>query len=302
METMQSAIDQEAGKGVGADGSLAAAYAHCDQLAREGDHDRWLAALFAPADKRPHLNALYAFSLEIARVRDHVSEPLPGELRFQWWRDALEGEARGDARAHPVAAALIDTIERFRLPKSAFLDLIDARIFDLYDDPMPDMTALEAYCGETSSAIIRLGSIVLADGRDPGGADAAGHAGVAYAITGLLRAFPWHAARGQVFVPKTLFEPHGATREEIVSGQRSSGLDKALGQMRELARKHLQQTRALSSTIAEEIAPAFLPLSLVEGYLKEMERPGYDPFKTVIDRPVWRKQWALWRAARKAGR
>ena len=33
-----------------------------------------------------------------------------------------------------------------------FVDLIDARIFDLYDDPMPSLNDLEGYCGETSSA------------------------------------------------------------------------------------------------------------------------------------------------------
>ena len=74
-------------------------------------------------DKRPHLFALYAFNFEIARVRDSVREALPGEIRLQWWRDALQGEARGDVRANPVAAALDDTIVRFRLPRQALVDL-----------------------------------------------------------------------------------------------------------------------------------------------------------------------------------
>ena len=80
-------------------------YAHCESLVREHDHDRWLASLFEPADGRPHLHALYAFDHEIALVPHRVHEALAGEMRLQWWRDALAGEARGDASANPVAAA-----------------------------------------------------------------------------------------------------------------------------------------------------------------------------------------------------
>src|SRR5215207_11715913 len=95
------------------------AAAHCEALVRAADPDRYFAALFAPADKRPHLFALYAFSLEIARVREAVSDPMLGDIRLQWWRDALQGEARGDVRANPVAAALDETVVRFRLPRAA---------------------------------------------------------------------------------------------------------------------------------------------------------------------------------------
>src|SRR5918998_4779414 len=177
------------------------ASAYCESLVRDGDPDRFFAGLFAPADRRLHLFALYAFSLEVARVRDAVSDPVLGDIRLQWWRDALQGEARGDVRANPVAAALDDTIVQFRLPRQSLVDLIDARIFDLYEDPMPSLNDLEGYCGETSSSLIQLSSLILSDGTNPGTADAAGHAGVAYAIAGLLRAFPIHARQGQVYVP-----------------------------------------------------------------------------------------------------
>jgi phytoene synthase len=68
--------------------------------------------------------------------------------------------------------------------------------------------------------------------------------------------------------------------------------------MRDLARTHLARLRDLHDTIPPAIAPAFLPAAVVPGYLARMERPGYDPFATVIDRPGWRKLITLWRAAR----
>ncbi|HEY8565373.1 MAG TPA: phytoene/squalene synthase family protein [Beijerinckiaceae bacterium] len=277
------------------------AYPHCEALVRDGDHDRYLATLFAPADKRPALFALYAFSQECARVRETVATSLPGEIRLQWWRDALQGEARGDVKANPVAAALDDTITRYRLPRQALVDLVDARVFDLYDDPMPSVNDLEGYCGETSSVLIRLASVILADGADPGAADAAGHAGVAYAVAGLMRAFPWHARRGQVYVPTEILERHGVSREQLVAGQGGPGLLAALAEMRALARTHLDRARALRASVKGAIGPAFLATALVPLYLGAFERPGYDPYKTVVDAPSWRKQLALWRRALAGG-
>ncbi|ACL57173.1 phytoene/squalene synthase family protein [Methylobacterium nodulans] len=274
------------------------AYAHCEALVRDGDPDRYFATLFAPPAKRPHLFALHAFSLEVARVRDAVSSPMPGELRLQWWRDALQGEARGDVRAHPVAAALDDTLVRHRLPRQPLVALVDARVFDLYDDPMPSTGDLEGYCGETASSLIRLGGLVLADGGEPGGAAAAGHAGVAYAVTGLLRALPWHARRGQVYLPGDILVRHGVTREDIVSGRGGPGLKGACADLRALARRHLDAYAGARAAIAAAAGPAFLPVALVAPYLRAMERADYDPLRTVVEIPRWRRVLRLWRASR----
>ena len=279
---------------------LAFAFQHCEALVREGDPDRYFATLFAPAAFRPHLFALAAFSLTIARVRDAAGNPMAGEIRLQWWRDALQGEARGDVRANPVAAALDDAIVRRRLGRQPFVDLIDARVFDLYDDPMPRANDLEGYCGETASALIRLGGLVLADGAEPGGAGAAGHAGVAYGVTGLLRALPWHARNGQVYLPADVLRENGVTREDIVSGRGGPGLTRACTEMRALARRHLKAFEESRATVAPAARPAFLPAALVEGYLHAMERPDYDPLNTLIEMPRWRRLWRLWRASRRS--
>ncbi len=275
-------------------------YAHCETLLREGDPDRYFATLFAPAEKRPHLFALYAFSFEIARVRDAVSQALAGEIRLQWWRDALAGEARGDLGGNPVAAALDDTIIRFRLPRQPLLDLIDARVHDLYDDPIATLNDLEGYCGETASSIVRLATLVLADGDDPGHAEAAGHAGVAYAMTGLMRAFPWHVRRGQLYLPPVeVLARHATARDRIVAGEDGAEVRAALAEMRTRARDHLEKAEALLAEADSRIGPAFLPLAVTPLYLRAMERRDYDPFTSVIEVPRWRKLLALWLGARR---
>jgi phytoene synthase len=280
------------------DPRLGEAYAHCERALKDGDRDRWLACLFAPQTLRHHLHAIYAFNLDVARIREIVSDPMPGEIRYQWWRDALEGEGRGDIAAHPIAAALIDTVARCRLPRVALTNLVDARTFDLYDDPMPGMRQLEGYCGETSSALIRLSALVLGGGRDPGGADAAGHGGVAFAIAGLLRAIPWHAARGQCYVPLEVLTRHGVTRADAISGKSTPGLLAALSELRAVARQRLVAAKADIKSVTSAASSAFLPVALVEPYLRRMEARSYDPFQTHIDLPQWRRQWILWRAAR----
>src|ERR1700722_15091044 len=189
-------------------------FAYCAELVRQADRDRFLAALFAPAEHRDPLHALFAFNIEIARVREGAREPLPGEIRLQWWREVLNNERGGEESANPVAAALLTVIERHHLAADTLLDLIEARRFDLYDEPMGGIAALESYAARTSSALTTLAAQIL--GVDA--AAAAAHAGIAYGIAGLLRAFPLHAARHQLYVPAELLARHDVAEETIFAG------------------------------------------------------------------------------------
>lgn len=279
-----------------------AAFAECAALVRRLDPDRHAATLFAPREAQGPLFALYAFSAEIARIREVVSEPMPGEIRHQWWREALSCGGAEAAGQNPVAAALSYTLKRYHLPPEPLLALIEARGFDLYDDPMPTWLDLEGYCGETSSALIRLATIILADGEEPGHADLCGHAGVAYAITGLLRAFPIHARRRQCYLPHETLITCGVTHEQIFAGEDSEGLRAALAAMRERAQAHLDVVRHHVSDVDQRIRPAFFPVCLVQGYLDRMVRPDYHPFETLIAMSPLARLWRLWRSARQARR
>jgi 15-cis-phytoene synthase len=277
---------------------MESAYRHCEASVRAADKDRFLATLFAPADRRNALFALYAFDGEIATVRDRAREPMPGEIRLQWWRDVLAGERAGEAAANPVAAALLDTIARFALPTEPLLDLIEAHAFDLYDDPMPTWAALEAYARKTGSKLFGEAARIVVGNHQASLDLAAGHAGVAYTLVALLKSFARHAARHQVYVPTELYDRHGARIEDIYAGQAPPALHSALAELREEARRHFAAFEALLPQLPPVAMPAFLPVALVPGYLAAMEQSGYEPFRTAIELPQWRRQWALWRAAR----
>jgi len=275
---------------------------YCAGLLREHDRDRWLACLFAPEQHRRALTALYAFNIEIERIRDVVSEPLPGEVRLQWWRDLIEGQARGNASGHPVAAELISAIERYRLPASALSALIDAHTHDLYDDLLPTVGDLEGYCGETSSTLFRLASLILADGGDAGTADQAGHAGVAYGIASLMRNAARHAARGQIFVPADIVIKHGSAREDLLNGRNTPELSTMMTEFAGLALKHQDIAENLLSAVPGTVVPAYVGLALVRPLLRRMTRPGFDLFRMRAEPAQWLRQWHLWRFARRAGR
>jgi phytoene synthase len=270
------------------------AFRHCEALVRAADKDRFLSALLAPAGKRGPLFALYAFDHEIATVRDRAREPMPGEIRLQWWRDVLNGERSGEAVANPVAGALMETVAQFSLPKARLLDLIEAHAFDLYDDPMPTFEVLDAYLRHTTSTVFDLAALICGAPAEYAGE----RAGLAYGVTALLRAFALHASRRQLFVPVEALE-RGASPEDIFAGQASPWLLNALGMLRTRARQHLEAFEQALVRVPAAAMPAFLPVALVPGYLAVMERAGYDPFRTAVDVPQWRRQWALWRAARR---
>jgi phytoene synthase len=273
-------------------------FVYCENLVRAGDKDRWLASLFAPAERRRHLHALYAFNLEIARVRELAREPMAGEIRLQWWREVIAGTRPGEAVANPIAAALMETIARYGLAGKVFADLIEARAFDLYDDPMPSLEAFAAYGRRTAAGLIALAAQVL------GGAHAAidepaDPAGIAYATTGLLRAFALHASRGQLYLPADLLARHGGNASDILAGRTTDALRAALAELRGFARTHLGVFEARRTRLPPATLPAFLPVALVPAYLARMERRDYDPFTTPVDVPQWRRQWILWRTARR---
>ena len=276
-----------------------AAWQHCLELVRAADKDRFLASLFIADESRPHVLALYAFNIEIARVREMVSDAAIGEIRYQWWRDTLEAIYAREVPGHPVAQGLAWAIEKGDLAKTALGNLIEARAFDLYDDPMPTVNDLEGYLGETSSILIQLCAIVLAGREAEASAQASGLAGVAYGLTGLLRSLPLHRARGQCYIPKELLAKHGLTPAHLLAGRDEAALGMVLQDVRDLARQRLGEARALAARVPHAALPAFLPVALVDGYLRKLDRLGSKALNTVADVAQFKRQFQLYRAARR---
>lgn len=164
----------------------------CADLVRRGDPDRFAAAMAAPVDARRVLFPLYAFNLEVARAPWVASEPMIGEMRLQWWRDALEEVAKGGpVRRHEVATPLSEVLDTEGA--GALDELIEVRRWDLYSEPFADEAAFEAYIG--AGGVLMWTAARLLGARAEAEVRAIGHAA---ALARFLQAVPKFEARGRI--------------------------------------------------------------------------------------------------------
>ncbi len=265
---------------------------------RAADRDRYYATLVLKSDVQAHVQALYAFNAEVTSVRLRVNEPGPGEIRLQWWNDALAGEEHGSVRGNPVAGALLEALGRYGLPTVPLQRLIAARRFDLYQDPMPDTHSFEGYAGETASVLYHYASMMLNGGAPVEPADAAGHLGVAHAYIGHLSSLGFNASRRQIFLPWSVFEASGVTESELFSATVSEGLLAALAIFYDQARDHLANADRALAAPPRQVRPAYALLPVLRSDLKRLEAANAAPFAPPALTPDWQRigmisWWAL---------
>lgn len=242
----------------------------CGRDLQRFDPDRWLTTLFAPDDRRPGLFALYAFNAEIARARESVSQPMIGQIRLQWWREAWDGIRNGTPRQHPVVLALHAHCRD--LDPDMVQALIDARERDMDETPFRDLAALAAYAEATSAPLMRLAVQVLGATAVP---EILRAAGTAYALTGLLRAVPHFLTQQRVMLPADLLGGQGLTPEAAYQTEAGARLRPVIAAVAAAAEAQLELARKASITRAA--LPAVLPATLTGLYLKALKASDYDP-------------------------
>ncbi|HEX3882741.1 MAG TPA: phytoene/squalene synthase family protein [Stellaceae bacterium] len=256
-------------------------------LVREHDRDRFQTALFAPAAQREAVFALYAFNYEIARIREAVREEMLGRIRLQWWREAIDAAFSGQPpRRHDVIEALGRAINRYDLTQAHFERLIEAREEDLAAGPPPTLAALEDYCAASSARLVDLAAEILG-AREA--AEAARGVGIAYGLTGLLRAMPYHAAIGRSYIP----EEFAVAPADYRNRRASPELHAAVAGIADLAARHLHAARARRDGVPRSALAAFLPAVIAGRYLVRLKRAAFDPFDPALAVPDALQSWRL---------
>ncbi|OYU90755.1 MAG: phytoene synthase [Bradyrhizobiaceae bacterium PARB1] len=276
-------------------GTDQSAAAFCAALVRTHDFDRYASTLFVPADKRRPLLALYAFNAEVSRVRDQVSQPLPGEIRLQWWTDALAGNGHGDVAQNPVAAELLLAVRTYDLPVDRLAKLVDAHIFDLYNDPMPDLAVLESHFRDASGTLFACAARVLGDASEAVD-HAAEHGGLAQGVARITARLPYDAARRQIYLPQDMLRPNGGNSEEVFAGKLTPATRTTLDQLIKGAQEQLVVADRMLADVTPQARSAFLTLALVKYDLGRMAEASFDPFALYL-RSRLRTLWTLWRAS-----
>lgn len=269
---------------------------YCAVEVRTHDRDRYLTAILAPAARRQALFALYAFNLEVARTREMVSEPMIGQIRLQWWREAIAGIYEGKARAHEVVRPLAEAVERYDLTRTYFERLIDARELDLGEAPPATEEDLIDYTEDTSSTLMRLALEILGQRTGPAH-EAADHVGVAWGLTGLLRAVVFHARARRQFLPADLMGKAGVDPADLFELRGGPALATVAQDVAEAARLALFAGREFRRDVPRAAIPALLPGTLAGMYLRRMARLGHDLFTQPIAIGQPTRQLSLLRAA-----
>lgn len=278
--------------------SADASLSYCGGEARRHDNDRFLTALFAPAQTQEALFALIAFNFEIARTREVASEPTLGLIRLQWWRDAVAAcYGEGALPPHPAAEPLAAAVRDFALSRSLFDSLIDAREADMEEDPPHTLADLERYA-ETTSAPLQCLMLEVLGVRDERTAQAAADAATAYALAGILRATMVMARRGRVLLPSAVLETHGCRRRSILEGEPSDELAACVAEVGMRAQARLLAARRARGGVPKAARPAFLPAVLAGLCLRRLEKAGWAPFSGAALLPSpWRHVALAWAAA-----
>ncbi|MEM6683829.1 MAG: squalene/phytoene synthase family protein [Pseudomonadota bacterium] len=253
--------------------SLDSALSGCLETLQQQDYDRYLACLFAAPDDRLALTALHALNAELGKVRESVSEPMLGEIRLTWWREAIEGLCDGQVRKHPIVEALAAPVASKLVSADALMDMVEARIADLYEDAPRNTAALEDYAAKTGGLLLR--QCLSATGADMQQCDAAQSIGTAMTMGGVVRAISFHASMRRIHLPADELAAIGLSPEQVFQGEFTPAIT-ALAQV--IGQNALDQLRAgLKKPWPKRQRRALAPALFA---LKDMQRAqaaGFDP-------------------------
>ncbi len=263
---------------------------------READPLRYAAVLYMPQEKRAPIASIWLFQSEIERIRDLVSEPLPGEIRLQWWRDVFLGMRDGEAKQNPLAVDLLETIDANGLSRDLFVTFLEAMTFDLYEDPMREGAQFEGHMGETQSVFFQMICQILAGERLQDGT-AAGHAGVAFGVMRTLVDTAKHRARGQIYVPSNMLDTRKITADKWLASDNTAEKCDAIKDFTAFGLDHLAKANSALTDLPVNCRIAFLVLAVCGKTLERAREKPLDAFNGNIALGPLQTHWTLLKAA-----
>lgn len=264
---------------------------YCLQQIRRYDRDRYLTVVAAPQHAAADLAVLYAFNLEIALVRDSVSETMLGRIRLQWWREAIAEVYEGRPRRHAVLESLAALHARTPLLRTTLERMIDARESELDEAVPADLAALESYADATAGDLLRLAA--EAAGLAPASGDLAPlirHVGIGFGLTGIARATLYLAGQRRTMLPESLQRKHGISLDLLYELKPQPGLNAAIAELAAAARHHLDQAKRIAAP--KPLLPALRIGTLARTQLTRLARRNHDLFdpRSIEPSPldIWR--------------
>ncbi len=267
----------------------------CRIAARAHEPDRYLSALLCPGPVRGDLIALAAFAGEIGRIPVIATEPMIGEIRLQWWRDALEAAQTGLTSANPIADRFGEAIRRHDLPQAWIARAIDAQSGALDFKPPRDEVALKARLADEHASLFQLAARILGQADNASTISAIDTAAIAYGLACTLRDAPAALAHGRALVPQTILSARATTIEALRSDshKHAAGIALDLVAMAERAASDAKRELRNGPNAARL---ACLPLAMVTPYCNAAVKAGAHWLDRAGDVVPLTRAWRLLRA------
>ncbi|PCJ71360.1 MAG: hypothetical protein COA62_01780 [Rhodobiaceae bacterium] len=266
-------------------------FQYCLDQLRRFDHDRYLAILLTPVNVRTSLCALYAFEAEMARIPHSVSEPMLGEIRYQWWRETLDKMKPGEEPSHEIAGAVCETFVGSGVDPSALIPLIDRRALELSEDPFDTLDELVAHVGQV--AILGADIAFQLAGQKAQYENSKKEIGkivTGYGIISHLRRLPIDASRLHLGLPLDLMGKYEIDPHDVFGAIIRPGFSAALGEMLERANLLFREGRDAAGHMSPDLLAILLPTSLTPLYVNRLRRSDFDLFRQSSEIPAFRRQ------------
>jgi 15-cis-phytoene synthase len=257
---------------------------------------RYFSLLYAPADKRDALCALFIVDAEIRESAQSANHDV-AHTRLQWWRAEVDRLVNGSP-LHPATRVLNDDTTADRVCFAKLHEALAAADMDLARMTYATMRELRAYCSRSGGAIQELiaAQLMAPQALDEADRAAANRIGVGVRQSEILRDLRQDAYAGRVYLPQERLDSHQVTLDELRAREVVPRLRDALREFRETIRDDLQPAK---------VSPQLRPLSVLAAlHGRLIDRIAARKFDVASERielgPI-EKPWVAWRAATRRG-
>jgi 15-cis-phytoene synthase len=269
-----------------------------ERLTRQSGTNFYYAFRILPEEKRQAIYALYSFCRVVDDCVDE--EGGEGEAGLRRWTDEVERCYLG-CPATELGRELGAAIERFKIPRSCLLDIVEGCRMDLTPRRYASFADLRVYCERVASAV-GLASIEIFGYTQPATRQYAVDLGLALQLTNILRDVAQDAARGRLYLPLDELARFGVAEDEVMAvaaGSRapSPALQELMAFQGERARGHYERARAaLPAADRRSMLSAEIMGAVYREILHELARRRYPVGGPRVTLSTPRKLWAALRA------
>ncbi len=260
------------------DPQVAAAYEHCERLARSHYENFPVASVLVPAGMRRHIAAIYAFARTADDFADEPSRPPDVRLQLldDWGTRLRRSVAEGPPSTDPIFVALRDTMERCALPVDLFEDLLSAFRQDVTVTRYATWLDVLDYCRRSANPVGRL--VLRVAGVQSDAADKASDAVcTALQLANFWQDFGVDWRNGRLYLPSDELRIHGALESDLDAAAMPpawrSAMRAAVDRTRRLFATGRPVTDAVSGRLRWELRATWLGGMRI---LDEVEALGYD--------------------------